>query len=213
MKSYLLSVLLLSNILCIKYTELNMNKLYNIETKNEEFSYFKFNLRNLTTIPNEIIIQTNLVNTTSSIIPVVGVHDEPIKLKNYKNLLKSKLGEPIILNNQFIKSALQKRNEIYLAVYSKHSNYNLNILPTGELNLTKNSVQIPQIRNLLAEANNNTDNQTMRLEYFAGDGLSALIVAFILIFVSLIGCSIMMNIYVHTTALVEQPLKLGKIEA
>ncbi len=53
----------------------------------------------------------------------------------------------------------------------------------------------------------------MRLEYFAGDGLSALIVAFILIFVSLIGCSIMMNIYVHTTALVEQPLKLGKIEA
>ena len=50
MKSHLLIILLISNILCIDYTELNMNKVYNVETKDEEFNYFKFNLRHLNTI-------------------------------------------------------------------------------------------------------------------------------------------------------------------
>ncbi len=48
---------------------------------------------------------------------------------------------------------------------------------------------------------------------FSANGISGLIVAFILIFISVIGCIIMMNIYVHTNALVEQPLKLGRVEA
>ena len=87
------------------------------------------------------------------------------------------------------------------------------------LNIVQNNfIQIPFIRNLFEENNigsNNSDtnNTDTRLDFYGGDGLSALIVAFIMIFVSLIGCGIMMNIYVHTTALVEQPLKLGRIEA
>ena len=219
MKSHLLIILLISNILCIEYTELNMNKVYNIETKDEEFNYFKFNLRHLNTIPNEITIQTDLINSPPSSSPIVGVHYEPIKLKNYKNLSKSKLGQPIKLNNEFIKSALQNKDEIYMAIYSKNSKYKINIIPNGELDLTTNFIQAQPIRKLTQEnfgANNDTvinETQIERLQFYAGDGLSALIVAFILIFVSLIACGIMMNIYVHTTALVEQPLKLGKIEA
>ena len=95
----------------------------------------------------------------------------------------------------------------------------MNIIPNGELDLTTNFIQAQPIRKLTQEnfgANNDTvinETQIERLQFYAGDGLSALIVAFILIFVSLIACGIMMNIYVHTTALVEQPLKLGKIEA
>ena len=116
MKSHLLIILLISHILCIEYTELNMNKVYNIETKDEEFNYFKFNLRHLNTIPNEITIQTDLINSPSSLSPIIGVHYEPIKLKNYKNLSKSKLGQPIKLNNEFIKSALQNKDEIYMAI-------------------------------------------------------------------------------------------------
>ena len=214
MKSYLLIIVLISNIYCIEYTELILNKTYNLETKDEEFSYFKINLNHLDIIPNEITIQTDLINSSPSLSPIIGVYYEPIKLKNYKNLVKSQLGQPLKLNNEFIKSALQKRNEIYLAIYSKNSKYNLNILPNGELNLPKNFIQASSIRNLEEViADNNTNNTKTRLDFYAGDGLSALIVAFILIFVSLIGCVIMMNIYVHTTALVEQPLKLGKIEA
>ena len=109
-------------------------------------------------------------------------------------------------------------DEIYKAIYSKNSKYKMNILPNGELDLTKNFIQAQPTRKLTQEnlgANNDTKSNNThieRLEFYAGDGLSALIVAFILIFVSLIACGIMMNIYVHTTALVEQPLKLGKIE-
>jgi len=50
-------------------------------------------------------------------------------------------------------------------------------------------------------------------QLFVAYFFTALIVAFIMVFVSLIGCIIMMKIYVHNTALVEQPLKLGRIEA
>ena len=75
----------------------------------------------------------------------------------------------------------------------------------------KNFVQIPRIRNLVEETQYN--NTETRMNFYGADGVSALMVAFIMIFVSIIGCIIMMNIYVHNTALVEQPLKLGRIEA
>ena len=219
MKSFFLILwaFLFSNIITIEYKELAMNKLYNIETKGEELSYFKISLKNLKVIPNEITIQTDLLNSNTSLSPVLGVHYEPIKLKNYKELLKTKLGEPIKLTNEFIKSSLQRDHDIYLTILSKNSKYSINILPAGDIKLDKNFIQIPFIRNLFEENNiaNNTDynNTDTRLDFYSGDGLSALIVAFIMIFVSLIGCGIMMNIYVHTTALVEQPLKLGRIEA
>ncbi len=211
---YILFTLLLSKIISIDYKEISMNKLYNIETKEEEFNYYKFSLKNLEVIPNEITIQTDLVKSSSSFSPIIGVHYEPIKLKNYKDLVKSELGKPIKLNGEFIKSALERKDEVYLAVYSKNANYSMNILPSGDMKV--NYFQFPKIiRNLIEENNvtNTTNNTKTRLDFYAGDGLSALLVAFILIFVSLIGCVIMMNIYVHTTALVDQPLKLGRIEA
>jgi len=220
MKSFfiILGVLLFSNIITIEYKELAMNKLYNIETKGEELNYFRISLKNLKVIPNEITIQTNLLNSNPSLSPVLGVHYEPIKLKNYKELLKTKLGEPLKLTNEFIKSSLERDHDIYLTIFSKNTQYSINILPIGDIKSQNNFIQIPFIRNLFEENNigaNNTDinNTDTRLDFYGGDGLSALIVAFIMIFVSLIGCGIMMNIYVHTTALVEQPLKLGRIEA
>ena len=219
MKSFfiILSTLLFSNIITIEYKELDMNKLYNVETKGEELSYFKISLKNLKVIPNEITIQTDLLNLNSSVSPVLGVHYEPIKLRNYKELIKTKLGEPLKLTNEFIKSSLERNHEIYFSIFSKNSKFSLNILSTGDIKLQNNLIQIPFIRNLFEENNssNITDvnNTNTRLDFYGGDGLSALIVAFIMIFVSLIGCGIMMNIYVHTTALVEQPLKLGRIEA
>ena len=220
MKSFfiILGTLLFSSIITIEYTELAMNKLYNIETKGEELNYFRISLKNLKVIPNEITIQTDLLNSNPSLSPVLGVYYEPIKLKNYKELLKTKLGEPLKLTNEFIKSSLERDHEIYLTIFSKNSKYSINILPIGDIKLQNNFIQIPFIRSLFEENNigsNNTDtnNTDTRLDFYGGDGLSALIVAFIMIFVSLIGCGIMMNIYVHTTALVEQPLKLGRIEA
>ena len=211
----ILSSLLLSNILTLKYTHLTMNKVYDVETKGEEFSYFKFSLKNLQIIPNEITIETFILKSGKSSSPIIGVYYEPIKMKNYKHLLKTELGKPITLDSEFIKSALERKSEIFFTVFSKNAQYKVNILSSGDMKSTINYVQIPVRR--LAEENNNTNPDLKsidnRLAFYSGDGISALIVAFIIVFVSIIGCLIMMNIYVHTTALVEQPLKLGRIEA
>ena len=211
----ILSSLLLSNILTLKYTHLTMNKVYDVETKGEEFSYFKFSLKNLQIIPNEITIETFILKSGKSSSPIIGVYYEPIKMKNYKHLLKTELGKPITLDSEFIKSALERKSEIYFTVFSKNAQYKVNIIPSGDIKAATNFVQIP-VRSL-AEENNNTNPDLKsidnRLAFYSGDGISALIVAFIMVFVSLIGCLIMMNIYVHNTALVEQPLKLGRIEA
>ena len=209
----ILNILFLSNILCIKYKELSFDKLYNIEQEEEELQYFKFSLKNLKIIPNEIIIENQLINIKESSSPVIGVHYEPIKIQNYKKLLKAELGKQILLKSEFIKSALEEDEEIYIAVYSKNSKYTINILPKGEMKYEKKFVQIPTLRNLTQDILVEKEMNETRIDFYAGDGLSALLVALIMIFVSLIGCGIMMNTYVHTTALVEQPLKLGKVEA
>ena len=208
---FIISSLLFFNILSFKYEEITMNKVYKLENKEEKLSYFKFPLSNLEIIPSEIKIETTDLKSDSSSNGVIGVHYEPFKIKNYENILKSELGKPIILDSEFIKSALEKNEQIYLTVFCKKCHYKINILPNGDMKSVKNFVQIPRIRNLVEETQYN--NTETRMNFYGADGVSALMVAFIMIFVSIIGCIIMMNIYVHNTALVEQPLKLGRIEA
>ena len=88
---------------------------------------------------------------------------------------------------------------------------------SGELILDKNFIQNVPLRGLIEQGNNDLylqDNSTdTRMNVYGANGVSGLIVAFFMIFVSVIACIIMMKIYVHNTALVEQPLKLGRIEA
>ena len=217
---FIISSILLTNIFAVKYTNLTLNRIYDVQTKNEEFSYFKFSLKNLQVIPSEISLETNVLKSDNFTTPTIGVYYEPIKMHNYKHLLKTKLGMPIVLNATFIKSALQRNSEIYFAVFAKNSQYQINIVPKGDIKLTTNFVQIPQIpqiplRGLVEELNNQSDlnSSSTRLAFYSGDGVGALMAAFILVMVSLIGSLIMMNIYVHNTALVEQPLKLGRVEA
>jgi len=209
----ILSSLLVFNIFCFEYKELSMNEVNNFENNDELLRYFKVPLRKSELIPSEIKIETSSLSEG-----MIGVHYEPFQLKNYENILKVELGKPIILNTEFIKSALEKDDQIYLTVYCEKCEYKLKVLPGGEMKPITNFVQAPQIRKLAQEGTTSlgADDQKTpenRIYYFIADGISALFVAFIMIFVSLIGCLIMMNIYVHNTALVEQPLKLGRIEA
>ena len=208
----ILSSLLVFNIFCFEYKELVMNEVNNFGNNDEELRYFKVPLKNSELIPSEIKIETS---STSE--GMVGVHYEPFKMKNYENILKAELGKPIILNTEFIKSALEKGDQIYLTVFCEKCEYKLKVLPGGEMKPITNFVQAPQIRKLAQEGapllGDLEPTPNNRIYFFIADGISALFVAFIMIFVSLIGCLIMMNIYVHNTALVEQPLKLGRIEA
>ena len=209
----ILSSFLICSIFSFEYKQLLMNEVNNFKNKDDKLEYFKVPLRNSQLIPSEIRIETS---STSE--GMIGVHYEPFKMKNYENILKSELGKPIILNSEFIKFALEKDDNIYLTVFCEKCEYKLKVLPGGEMKPITHFVQAPPIRKLAQEGApslgaGEQPSQTDRIYFFIADGISALFVAFIMIFVSLIGCVIMMNIYVHNTALVEQPLKLGRIEA
>ena len=203
---------LICSIFSFEYNEISMSEVNNFENKDEELKYFKVPLKKSELIPSEIKIETS-----SSSEGMIGVHYEPFKMKNYENILKTELGKPIILDSEFIKFVLEKDDNIYLTVFCENCEYKLKVLPGGEMKPITNFVQAPQVRKLAQEEPvlqaGTILNQTDRVYFFIADGIGALFVAFIMIFVSLIGCLIMMNIYVHNTALVEQPLKLGRIEA
>lgn len=79
-----------------------MNKTYNIEQKDIQFNFYKFPLKLLKSIPNEIEIQTEFIKQEESSSSIMGVHYEPIK-KNHKNLSKTELGKTIILKIEYIK--------------------------------------------------------------------------------------------------------------
>ena len=120
----ILSSLLVFNIFCFEYKELSMNVVNNFENKDEELKYFKVPLKKSELIPSEIKIETS-----SSSEGVIGVHYEPFKLKNYEKILKADLGKPIILDSEFIKSALEKDDKIYLTVFCEKCEYKLKVLP------------------------------------------------------------------------------------
>jgi len=213
MKTYLLLFFtsLLSLSLNMNTIELSYNNPYNFKSDNKELNFFKFSLKNSGPIPNEIKIETEIINNNKLSEGTVGVYFDQIKMHNYKNLVKSELGKTIILDSEFIKKCLEKDGQIYLAIFSEKCEYKINIVPIGENNLKKSFVQVPTVRRLVEE--NLSELNLTRLEFYSADGVSALMVAFLLIFVSIIACIIMMNIYVHTTSLVEQPLKLGRVES
>ena len=118
--------------------------------------------------------------------------------RDYKDLLKTELGKQINLTSEFIKSAFERNEQIYFAVFSKNSKYTINIVPKGEMKYEKKFVQIPQVRSRAQEGNFSLNEKEIisnetRLDFYAGDGLNALLVALILIFVSIIATGIMMT--------------------
>ena len=72
---------------------------------------------------------------------------------------------------------------------------------------------MPELRKLEETSLSQNNDTITRLYVYSANGISSLMVGFFMVFVSVIACIIMMNIYVHNTALVEQPLKLGRVEA
>ena len=167
---------------------------------------------------NEAYTNTQMgIYIPTSTDPTVADHQLCIYSANGINLNNTDDSNTIILNSEFIKFALEKDDNIYLTVFCENCEYKLKVLPGGEMKPITNFVQAPQIRKLAQEGapllGDLEPSPNNRIYFFIADGISALFVAFIMIFVSLIGCLIMMNIYVHNTALVEQPLKLGRIEA
>ena len=215
MKTYFVTIflLLISSIYNIEYKKLSFNIPYTFESSDKDLQYYQLSLKDSENIPNEIKIDTQIVESKDIHSSTIGFLNEPFKHKNYNKVKKTQLGNPVILDPEFIQSAIEKENNIYFAIYCEKCVYKLNIIPSGVIDSKKQFIQTPPIRTLQEEGLPNFRTNSTRMDMFSANGISGLIVAFILIFISVIGCIIMMNIYVHTNALVEQPLKLGRVEA
>ena len=211
--SVILFLLFLTIVLSLKYEQLSLNKPNILKSFDESIHFYKISLKELKVAPNEIKIDSKIMESKNSSSAIIGIYYEPFHKENYNKIFKSNLGNPIILDNKFIYSAMNKEQNIYFAIYCQKCIYHLNIIPSDEINSIKNFVQIPTLR-MLDESNIKTNNDTItRMNFYCANGISGLIVAFFMIFISVIASIIMMNIYVHNTALVEQPLKLGRIES
>ena len=214
MKVFYVTIILLvfSSVYNIDYEQLSLNNPYVLKNIDGDLKFYKISLRDSAIIPNEIKVETQCIESQDPSSSTIGILNEPFKSRNYNKAKKVILGQSIILDTEFIQSALYKNQYIYIAVYCEKCAYKINILPSGDISSNKNFIQIPTLRSLSNINNNFTTNNT-RINMYSANGVSALMAAFVMIFISVIACLIMMNIYVHNTALVEQPLKLGRIEA
>ena len=206
--------LLFSNVFNFKYGELTLKTPHTLKS-GDKLEYFQISLKGIQTLPNEIRIESQIFETKNPTSTTIGVHYQQFKKRNFNQIRKEVLGKPIILDSEFIRAAIREGQKIYLAIYCENCIYKINMIPSGELILPKAFVQNPPLRGLIEQGNEFSEgkNTTLRMDMFSANGVSGLIVAFFMIFVSVIACIIMMKIYVHNTALVEQPLKLGRVEA
>ena len=218
MNSYLIILisLLFSSVFSFKYEQLSLNKPYILQSGNKKLQFFQISLKNIKPLPTEIKIETQILQQQNPSSSTIGIHYEPFKKRNFNQVKKEVLGNPIIIDSEFIKLSIKGGQNIYMAIFCENCAYKINMVPSGELILPKTFLQNAPLRGLIEQEKGKTQikNDTLtRMDMFSANGISGLIVAFFMIFVSVIACIIMMNIYVHNTALVEQPLKLGRVEA
>lgn len=220
MKVYIVLIisLLISVAYNLKYEQLSLNKPYTLNSGDKPLQFYQISLKDEKNIPNEISIATQIIDSKYPLTSTIGVYYEPFKKTNFKQIKREILGKTVVLDSDFIQSAIKEEQDIYLAIYCEKCSYKINMVPSGELVITKKFIQNTPLRGLIEQRNlgledDGRNTTETRMNIYAANGISGLIVAFFMIFVSVIACIIMMNIYVHNTALVEQPLKLGRVEA
>ena len=218
MKVYIaiLFSLFFSSVYNFEYEKISMNTPLTMKSDEHSLKFYQFSLNDIKTLPNEIKIETQIINSKNPSSSTIGVHYQPFKKSNFNQIKKEVLGKPFILNSEFIKSAIKERQKIYFGIYCENCDYKVNIVPSGEHPENKKFILTPPLRKLIDQGNGlnvpQNDTQT-RMAVYSANGISGLIVALFMVFVTVIACIIMMNTYVHNTALVEQPLKLGRVEA
>jgi len=219
MKAYIaiLISLLFSFSYNFEYENLSMNSPLTVKSCEDSLKFYQLSLREYKTLPNEIKVETQILDSKNPSTSTIGVHYEPFKKRNFHQVKKQVLGKPFILDSEFIKSVINENQKIYFSVYCDSCTYKINMIPSGEHVENKNFIQSQPLRRLIDDNINvieqqKNDNIT-RLYVYSANGLSGLMTGFFMVIVTIIACVIMMKIYVHNTALVEQPLKLGRIEA
>ena len=215
MKVYqiILIFILFSAISNLEYGRLSINGSYTLKSDEESLHLYHIPLTQTKYLPSEIKLETKIIESKNPSSATIGVHYEPFSKKNYDKLKKEVLGKTVILDSKFIQSALDSRQSIFLGIYCENCVYKLYVKPSGLFTTNINFVQTQPLRKLEQPALTDALVTTgERKDVFSANGICGIFVAFFIIFVCAITCIIMMKIYVHGSALVEQPLKFGRIE-
>ena len=218
MKVYIaiLFSLVFTSVYNFDYEKISMNSPLTAKSDKDSLKFYQLSLNDVKTVPNEIKIETQIIDSKNPSSSTIGVHYQPFKKSNFNQIKKEVLGKPLILDNEFIKSAFKERQKIYLGIYCENCMYKINVIPSGGHVENKNFIQTPPLRKLINQGdilNVPQNNTQTRMDAYSANGISGLVVALFMVFMTVIACIIMMNTYVHNTALVEQPLKLGRVEA
>ena len=218
MKVYqiILIFVLFSAISNLEYGRLSINGSYTLKSDEESLHLYHIPLTQTKYLPSEIKLETKIIESKNPSSATVGFHYEPFSKKNYDKIEKVVLGKTVILDSKFIQSALDSRKSIFLGIYCENCVYKLYVKPSGLFTTNINFVQTQPLRKLqVPDSSDKPAPDTKpdeRIDVFSANGICGIFVAFFIIFVCAITCIIMMKIYVHGSALVEQPLKFGRIE-
>ena len=209
----LLSISLITSLKNVTFTTLQNNIPSENTITGESINYYTVPISlDASGVPQDIQISSTLLssNVSNNLVPIVVSSFKPLpnKDKNSQKLL-GEVGTQALIDSTFLQKSINQK--LYIAVFGQNCRYQI----TATYLNTKTVLLAQPLRSLaeegLKEVTNTTEQE--RRDFIRADGISALVVAFILIFVSIIACVIMMKSYVHTTALVEKPLKLGRVEA
>lgn len=208
----LLSISLITSLKNVTFTTLQNNIPSENTITGESINYYTVPISlDASGVPQDIQISSTLLssNVSNNLVPIVVSSFKPLpnKDKNSQKLL-GEVGTQALIDSTFLQKSINQK--LYIAVFGQNCRYQI----TATYLNTKTVLLAQPLRSLAEEGLKEAYNDTKtRNDFIRADGISALVVAFILIFVSIIACDIMMKSYVHTTALVEKPLKLGRVEA
>lgn len=167
----------------------------------ESMKYYTIPIeRDINGIAKDVLITSTLINSNpTGVAPIIVASKRPFPNADKRNQqLCGKIGVPCTLTSSFINKSTNQN--VNIAVFCQDCQYSFDVKFTPAAKTLRNLEEEPVV------------DESVRLNYFSGDGISALSVAFLIIFVTIIACVIMMDIYVHYNPLVEQPLKLGRVE-
>ncbi|MCQ2819012.1 MAG: hypothetical protein MJ252_17245 [archaeon] len=191
------------------------------EILNGEIKYHTVKVPKGNSVSQNMIITSTLSSVEKPTIPVLLASTSPLPNNDKSSQwLCGKIGTECKIPKEF----LQRSDRVYFGVFCKKCQYSLDVdfiqgeVPEVDL-LTQNdlrkAIKLPQIR-LLQTANGQRllqdPAQIVKFKKIKGSSVSGVAYLATFVIVVVIGCYIMMNIFVNTK-LIKTPLKLGKIES
>ena len=179
------------------------------------------NLPKSSGLSQNLIISSTLTGADQSTVPVLLVSTLPLPNTNKNSQwLCGKVGNQCTIPKEFI----QKSNKVYIGVFCESCQYSMDVdytqgdiseLDINNQNQLRTGAQLPQLRLLKTTTGTRLLQQQEdkpKYKKLKGQCVSGVAYLAAFVIVCIIGCYIMMNIYVNTK-LIKIPLKLGKVEA